>query len=60
MISVRFLSGFERITNPDLLQARRSIRAISKAFGRSPWTISCEIRRNTHEPSGNYGPRTAQ
>ncbi|WP_354255504.1 helix-turn-helix domain-containing protein [Arthrobacter sp. OAP107] len=50
VISARFLSGFERITNADLLQARRSIRAIAKALGRSPWTIGREIRGTLMSP----------
>jgi IS30 family transposase len=60
VISARFLSESERITIADLLHARRSIRAIAREIGRSPSTVSREIRRNTHEPSGNYRPRTAQ
>ena len=60
MISARFLSESERITTADLLHARRSIRAIAKELGPSPSTVSREIRRNIHEPSGNYRPRTAQ
>ncbi|MFB9651275.1 helix-turn-helix domain-containing protein [Pseudarthrobacter oxydans] len=60
VISARFLSESERITIADLLHARRSIRAIARELGRSPSTVSREIRRNIHEPSGNYRPRTAQ
>lgn len=60
VISARFLSESERITIADLLHARRSIRAIALELGRSPSTVSREIRRNIHEPSGNYRPRTAQ
>lgn len=60
MISARFLSESERITIADLLHARRSIRAIAMELGRSPSTVSREIRRNIHLPSGNYRPRTAQ
>ncbi|WP_457973447.1 IS30 family transposase [Arthrobacter sp. D1-17] len=59
-ISARFLSEPERITIADLLHAGRSIRAIAMELGRSPSTVSREIRRNVHEPSGNYRPRTAQ
>lgn len=29
-------------------------------LGRSPSTVSRKVRRNIHEPSGNYRPRTAQ
>ncbi|MDQ0618521.1 IS30 family transposase [Arthrobacter globiformis] len=60
VISARFLSESERITIADLLHARRSIRAIAMELGRSPSTVSREIRRNIHKPSGNYRPRTAQ
>jgi IS30 family transposase len=60
VISARFLSESERITIADLLHARHSIRAIARELGRSPSTVSREIRRNIHEPSGNYRPRTAQ
>jgi hypothetical protein len=60
VISARFLSESERITIADLLHARRSIRAIARELGRSPSIVSREIRRNAHEPSGNYVPRTAQ
>lgn len=60
VVSARFLSELERITIADLLHAGRSIRAIATELGRSPSTVSRETRRNIHEPSGNYRPRTAQ
>jgi len=60
MISARFLSEAERITIADLLHAGCSIRAIAMELGRPPSTVSREIRRNIHKPSGNYRPRTAQ
>lgn len=61
VISARFLSELERIKIADLLHAGRSIRAIATELGRSPSTVSREIRRNIHEPPpGNYRPRTAQ
>lgn len=59
-IPARLLSELERITIADLLHAGRSIRAIATELGRSPSTVSRETRRNVHEPSGNYRPRTAQ
>lgn len=59
-ISARFLSESERITIADLLHAGHSIRSIAVELGRSPSTVSREIRRNIHEPSGKYRPRTAQ
>ncbi|WP_410551507.1 helix-turn-helix domain-containing protein [Arthrobacter sp. SIMBA_036] len=60
VISARFLSELERITMADLLHAGRSIRSISVELGRSPSTVRREIRRNIHEPSGNYRPLTPQ
>lgn len=60
VISARFLSESERITIADLLHAGRGVCAIARELGRSPSTVSREIRRNTHEPSGSYRPRTAQ
>ncbi len=48
-ISAGLLSESERITIADLLHARRSIRAIALELGRSPSTVSREIRRNIHE-----------
>lgn len=60
VISARFLSEAERITIADLLHAGRSIRAIAAELGRRPSTVIREIRRNIHQPSGNYRPRTAQ
>lgn len=56
----RFLCRSARFTIADLLHARRNIRAIALELGRSSSTVSREIRRNIHEPSGNYRPRTAQ
>ncbi|WP_394357959.1 transposase [Paenarthrobacter ureafaciens] len=60
VISARFLSESERTTIADLLHSGRSICAIARELGRSPSTVSTEIRRNTHVPSGSYRPRTAQ
>lgn len=50
VISARFLSESERITIADLLHAGRSIRAIAIELGRSPSTVSREIRRNIQSP----------
>ncbi|MFB0833952.1 helix-turn-helix domain-containing protein [Arthrobacter halodurans] len=60
VVSAGFLSESERITIADLLQTRRSIRAIAMELARNPSTVSREIRRNDHESSGNYRPRTGQ
>ncbi|WP_396134431.1 helix-turn-helix domain-containing protein [Arthrobacter oryzae] len=49
-ISARFLSESERITIADLLHAGRSIRAIALELGRSPSTVSREIRRTFTNP----------
>ncbi|WP_443717869.1 transposase [Rhodococcus globerulus] len=45
-ISARFLSQDERIEIADLRHAGLSIRAIANRLGRSPSTISRELRRN--------------
>jgi IS30 family transposase len=60
VISAWFRSESERITIADLLHAGHSIRAIAMELGRSPSTMSREIRCNIHEPPGNYRPRSAQ
>lgn len=53
--SPRLLSKTERTTIADLLHARRSVRAIATELGRSPSTVSREIRReSTRSPHGNY------
>ena len=45
-ISPRYLSQDERVEIADLHQSRLSLRAIAKRLGRSPSTISRELRRN--------------
>ncbi len=45
-ISPRYLSQDERIEIADLYQCGLSLRAIAKRLGRSPSTISRELRRN--------------
>ncbi|MFI2371170.1 transposase [Streptomyces sp. NPDC018833] len=45
-ISCRYLSEAERIRIADLRREKRSIRSIAAELGRSPSTISREIRRN--------------
>ncbi|TDD51584.1 IS30 family transposase [Nonomuraea terrae] len=58
--SGRFLTPDERITIADLLRERRSLRSIAAEMGRSPSTISREVRRNAHPASGAYRPHAAQ
>jgi IS30 family transposase len=45
-ISPRFLSQRERIEIADLHPAGQSVRAIAAAVGRSPSTVSRQLRRN--------------
>jgi IS30 family transposase len=54
-ISPRYLSEEERILIGDLLAAGRTQRSVAAQVGRSPSTISREIRRNT-SGAGNYRP----
>ena len=56
--SGRYLSEDERITIADRLLEGASMRAIAAALGRSPSTISREIRRNA-QPGGRYRPHAA-
>ena len=54
-ISARYLSLIEREQIADMLAAKKSIRAIAKALGRDPGSISREISRNSHPVLG-YQP----
>jgi IS30 family transposase len=54
-ISPRFLSEQERIQIADLASRGHGPTAIGKVLGRSPSTISRELRRNLHA-SGQYRP----
>ena len=56
--SVSALSVDERIRIADLRLARWSVRAIAREVGRSPSTISRELRRNG--TARGYGPHAAQ
>ena len=58
VISARFLSEDERVLIGDLLRTGQSIRSIAVRLGRSPSTISREVRRNATDV-GNYRPFTA-
>ena len=54
----RYLSLAERMTIADLRREKCTVREIAEEIGRSPSTVSRELRRNT-DPSGRYMPRTA-
>ena len=59
-ISPRFLSEDERVRIADLRRAGMGVRAIAGQLGRSPSTISRELRRNCEPGSGQYRPFAAQ
>jgi len=59
-IAPRFLSEDERVVIADLRRRGHGVRAIASATGRSPATISRELRRNLDPTSGQYRPFTAQ
>ena len=54
-----YLSQDERIAIADGLRAGESIRTIAARLGRSPSTVSREVRSNAG-PTGGYGPYRAQ
>ena len=58
-ISPRYLSEDERVRIADLRRAGAGVRAIAERTGRSPSTISRELRRNRDPGSGQYRPFTA-
>lgn len=55
----RYLSLAERTAIADLRCESKTVRPIAKEIGRSPSTISRELRRNTGI-SGRYRPGTAE
>jgi IS30 family transposase len=57
--SPRYLSEQERIVIADLLCAKMTVRGIARRLGRSPSTISREIRCNS-DPDGRYRPHHAE
>jgi transposase, IS30 family len=59
-ISARFLSEDERVRIADLRRAGKGVRAIAHEVGRSPATVSRELRRNADASSGTYRPHAAQ
>ncbi|MFE4424360.1 IS30 family transposase, partial [Streptomyces sp. NPDC056817] len=50
----------ERIYIADRMREKATVRAIAAELGRSPSTVSREIRRNRHPDSGVYRPHAAQ
>jgi transposase, IS30 family len=58
--SSRYLCEADRIHIADRLRERATIRAIAAELGRSPSTVSREIRRNRHPVNGRYRPFAAQ
>jgi len=59
-ISSRYLSEDERVTLADLRRRGHTVRGIATELGRSPATVSRELRRNVDPDSGQYRPFTAQ
>ena len=60
IISPRYLSEDERVQIADALHTGMSLRGIAVALGRSPSTLSREVRRNRSPRSKRYAPRAAQ
>ncbi|GGU61250.1 hypothetical protein GCM10010178_61890 [Lentzea flava] len=58
--SSRYLCEDDRIHIADRLREKATIRQIATELGRSPSTISREIRRNRHPGNGQYRPHAAQ
>ncbi|MFJ6385968.1 IS30 family transposase [Kitasatospora sp. NPDC092039] len=56
----RYLCEADRIHIADRLREKATIRAIAAELGRSPSTVSREIRRNRHPANGQYRPFAAQ
>ncbi|MFG2904051.1 IS30 family transposase [Kitasatospora sp. NPDC048286] len=56
----RYLREEDRIHIADRLREKATVRAIAAELGRSPSTVSREIRRNRHPDSGAYRPHAAQ
>ncbi|MEW1638398.1 IS30 family transposase, partial [Streptomyces sp. NPDC093801] len=59
-VSSRYLSEADRIHIADRLREKATVRAIAAELGRSPSTISREVRRNRHTGNGQYRPHAAQ
>jgi len=58
VISQRYLPEDDRVVIADLRGAGFGVRAIAARLGRSPSTVSREIRRNA-QPGGGYRPHAA-
>ena len=58
-LSSRFLSEAERVDIAQGLSHRRGVRSIAQELGRSPSTVSREIRRNSDPETGRYRPLDA-
>ena len=56
----RYLREADRIHIADRLREKAAVRAIAAELGRSPSTVSREIRRNRHPGNGQYRPHAAQ
>jgi IS30 family transposase len=56
----RYLREDERILIADRRREKATIRQIAAELGRSPSTISRELRRNAHPETGAYRPHAAQ
>jgi transposase, IS30 family len=59
-VSPRFLPEDERVRLADLRRAGLGVRAIAGQLGRSPSTVSRELRRNCEQGGGQYRPFAAQ
>jgi transposase, IS30 family len=59
-ISGRYLSEDERVTIAELRRQGLSMQAVAEKIGRSPSTISRELRRNLDPDRGQYRPFVAQ
>ena len=60
VISRRYLSQEDRVIIAGLASAGYGVRAIAARLGRSPATVSRELRRNSDPGSGQYRPFAAQ
>jgi transposase, IS30 family len=60
VISERYLCEAERVRIADLRRSGSGVRVIAAQLGRSPSTVSRELRRNQDPGSGRYRPFAAQ
>ncbi|MFB9583067.1 IS30 family transposase [Streptomyces goshikiensis] len=59
-VASRYLCEADRIHIADRVREKATVRAIASELGRSPSTVSREIRRNRHPENGQYRPFAAQ